>query len=169
MNGKFQRRERGPSVVQRKLFRSPQIIDWRVAKVLSLMQPNDHQNGERPLLAELANAVNLSGSRLRHIITAQTGLPPGQLALSLRLEQARELLESGTLSIKEVMVKAGFEDKSNFIRQFKRGFSATPSSYQSQFLARPFQISPVLSQSLRLGAARFPNKPLAKAAKNTTR
>ena len=70
---------------------------------------------------------------------AETGLAPGQFLRALRLQAARELLESSPLSVKEVMAKAGFNDKSYFTRAFKQAFGASPSSYRSQFVSQTLQ------------------------------
>ena len=109
-------------------------MDWRVQKFLSLVKIGEQRNGDRSLLAEARIALRLSDSRLRHIIKAETGLSPGQFVRSLRLQGARELLESSPLSIKEVMAKSGFNDKSYFTRAFKQAFGVSPSSYRSRFV-----------------------------------
>lgn len=114
-------------------------MDWRVQKFLSLVKIGEQRDGDRSLLAEARIALRLSDSRLRHIIKAETGLSPGQFLRSLRLQGARELLESSPLSVKEVMAKSGFNDKSYFTRAFKQAFGASPSSYRSQFVDNTIQ------------------------------
>lgn len=131
-------------------------MDWRVQKFLSLVEAQQPADSDRSLLKEAGIALRLSDSRLRHIIKAETGLSPGQFVRVLRLHGARELLESSHLSVKEVMAKVGFNDKSYFARAFKQAFGAPPSSYRSQFMGKsiqkpdlPVRYLPFVSKTLR--------------------
>jgi AraC-like DNA-binding protein len=46
------------------------------------------------------------------------------------MEKAAELLVTSNLSVKEVMGKVGFNDKSDFVRSFKKAYGVTPSEYR---------------------------------------
>ena len=111
-------------------------MDWRVQKVLSLIEAQECRDDKRSMLTEAGIAVRLSNSRLRHIFKAERGIAPGQFIKSLRLQRARELLESSILTVKEVMTEAGFNDKSYFTRAFKQCFGVSPSAYRSQFVGK---------------------------------
>ncbi len=78
----------------------------------------------------IARSVNLSESRLRHLMKAEVGLPPGRYFKFQRLNCARQLLEGTFLSVKEITYKAGFSDVSHFVRDFKKAFGFTPRNYR---------------------------------------
>jgi AraC-like DNA-binding protein len=87
-------------------------------------------------MAELAQAVNLSPSRLRHLFKDQTGLSLTQYLKVQRMQKAKELLETTFLSVKEVMLRVGFKDKSNFSQAFKKLYGLSPVKYRSQYFER---------------------------------
>jgi AraC-like DNA-binding protein len=87
-------------------------------------------------LAELADVASLSQSYFSRVFKAQTGLPPGEYLIRLRVEKARELLRDRSLSIKEIMALVGFNSKSNFAEQFKKRFRFPPSEYRRRTFKR---------------------------------
>ena len=48
----------------------------------------------------------------------------------LRLKQAKELLETSFLTVKEITLKVGFNDESRFIQDFKKAYGLTPAQYR---------------------------------------
>jgi AraC-like DNA-binding protein len=103
--------------------------DTRVQSVIDFMTTNLHR---RISLKELADAAYLSPSRFSHLFKTQTGLSAGEFLIRLRMEQARYLLTTGTLSVKEVMALVGYGTRSNFVRHFRRYFDLAPSEYRKQ-------------------------------------
>jgi transcriptional regulator GlxA family with amidase domain len=85
-------------------------------------------------VAELAQSVNLSTSRLRHLFKAETGLSPAQYLKAQRLDKSRQLLESTFLNLKEVMHQVGFSDRSHFMRDFRKAYGVPPLQYRKQYL-----------------------------------
>lgn len=84
--------------------------------------------------SQLAQSVNLSESRLRHLFKAETGVSPMQYLKTQRIQIGRRLLETTFLNVKEVMRKVGVKDKSHFTRDFKKAFGLSPSKYRTQYL-----------------------------------
>jgi len=80
---------------------------------------------------ELALSVNLSLSRFRHIFKFEIGTSPARHLQALRLERARELLETSLLSVKQIMATVGVTDRSHFDRKFKKVYGVTPVSYRA--------------------------------------
>ena len=78
-------------------------------------------------IVDLARAVNLSASRFTLLFRAETGLSPARYLQALRLEEARTLIQSSFLSVKEVMARVGFNDPSHFTRSFVRQHGVAPS------------------------------------------
>jgi transcriptional regulator GlxA family with amidase domain len=114
-------------------------MDSRVQKVQKMMRDNlDH---ELPLV-DLAQSVNLSPWRLCHLFRSDTGMPPIKYLRLLRLEAAKQLLETSFLSIKEITYKVGINDESHFVRDFKRMYGMPPSVYRMVFSEQPENTSP---------------------------
>jgi AraC-like DNA-binding protein len=85
-------------------------------------------------LNELAQSLNLSASRLRHLFKDETGLSPVQYLKVQRMQKARTLLETTFLNLKEVMYQVGFTDRSHFVRDFKKAYGLAPLQYRNQHL-----------------------------------
>lgn len=64
---------------------------------------------------------------------AATGYTPVDYIQTLRIEEAKEILESTSLSIEEVALAIGYEDLSFFRSLFKRKTGVTPSRYRQRF------------------------------------
>jgi AraC-like DNA-binding protein len=105
-------------------------MDYRIAKVIALMKEHLHR-GWPP--GKLARFVNISPSRLHQLFKDETGTPPFRYLHLLRMERARELLETSYLSVKEVMVRVGVSDESHFVRAFKKSYGLTPARYRERF------------------------------------
>lgn len=101
-------------------------MDRRVQKVIRLLESDDHYLQLQDPLNELAKSVGLSGSRLRHIFRADTDLSLGQFLTTLRLIQAKQLLETSNLRVQEVVAKVGMNSESHFSRIFKKTYGVTP-------------------------------------------
>lgn len=83
-------------------------------------------------VAEIAGAVNLGTSHFTRLFRAATGLTPLQYLRSLRLQQARRLLEASFFTVKEVMAAVGYNDPSHFTRDFVRTHGLTPTEVRTR-------------------------------------
>lgn len=99
-------------------------MDQRVQAVIRLMEEN--LRAELPL-GRLAEAVNLSASRLHQLFRDETGTSPARHLKSLRLARARRLLETTFLSVKEIRASVGMDDESHFTRDFRGAYGCTPT------------------------------------------
>ena len=84
-------------------------------------------------LTDFAQSVNLSVWRLSHIFKSDVGMPPIKYLKLLRMEQAKGLLESSFLSVKEIAFRVGLNDESHFVRDFKSTYGYSPTTYRAQF------------------------------------
>jgi transcriptional regulator GlxA family with amidase domain len=111
-------------------------IDWAVAHI--------ENNLDRPLrIAEIARAVNLSTSRFTRLFREATGDSPARYLQVRRLERARVLIETTFFTIKEVMVKVGFNDPSHFTRYFSRYHGTSPTGIRASRARRqPEDVGP---------------------------
>jgi YesN/AraC family two-component response regulator len=102
-------------------------MDLRVEKVVTRMKEEFRRD---PSLVEMAQVVNLSPSRLRYLFKKEIGVAPAHYLRAFRLEQAKELLETTFLSVKEIIRSIGVNDQSHFIREFKKTYGMTPAQYR---------------------------------------
>ena len=103
-------------------------MDHRIRIVIALIEGDLRQE---PSLESLAQSVNLSPSRLRHLFKYETGVTPAQYLKSLRLRQTKLLLETTFLSVKVIMNRVGVSNESHFIQDFKRAYGFPPSRYRA--------------------------------------
>lgn len=109
-----------------------QFMDPRVQRVMAYME----ENYQRDLsLEKLAHSVNLSIWHFGHLFKTATGKSTVQYLKSIRISQARKLLETTFLSVKEVMSKVGMRDQTHFAKDFKRAYGLTPTRYRAAVLS----------------------------------
>jgi transcriptional regulator GlxA family with amidase domain len=102
-------------------------MDRRVQNVISLLS-SDLRRGLSTIKA--AGYAELSVSRFRHLFKTETGTSIGRYLKILRLQEAKELIGTTSLSIKEVMAQVGVKDKSNFARDFRKAYGFSPVQYR---------------------------------------
>jgi AraC-like DNA-binding protein len=105
-------------------------LDKRVEKIIDMMR--DDVSGELSL-SEFAQSVNLSVWRLCHLFKSDVGMPPMRYLRVLRMDRAKDLLESSFLSVKEIGFRVGLTDESHFVRDFKAIYGLSPACYRTQF------------------------------------
>src|SRR5579885_1855637 len=88
----------------------------------------------------LSRLVNLSDSHLTHLFRRDTGMSPRQFLKTVRMQVARDFLETTFLSVKEVMARAGYNDPSHFVRDFEKMFGESPYRYRQHHF-RPDSVS----------------------------
>jgi AraC-like DNA-binding protein len=77
----------------------------------------------------LCHRFNISRSKLYNIAGTYYGKAMGQLIKELRIDKAKELLESSNDAVSEVAAQVGYSDYNYFIRVFKREVGMTPKQY----------------------------------------
>lgn len=84
---------------------------------------------------KLAAQIDVSASYLQRLFKTETGISPMSYVNNLRLDKARELLETGDwfYRISEISYQVGLPDISHFSRHFKRKFGVTPTEYRKQY------------------------------------
>ena len=98
----------------------------------------DNYHRANPVAAMTARAGLASRTFLRRF-KAATGYTPTDYVQTLRIEEAKQLLETGTLPVEAIGFEVGYEDPNFFRRLFKRTTGITPARYRQRFLriARP--------------------------------
>lgn len=105
-------------------------MDQRIQILIALMKDNLHR---KLSLSDLARSVNLSRSRLRHLFKIETGISPAHYLHSLRMERAKELLETTSLNVEQIMIQVGVRDRSRFAREFKKAYALTPIQHRAAY------------------------------------
>jgi AraC-like DNA-binding protein len=86
---------------------------------------------ENPVnLEEMVKELPMGYSRFRKIFKEMTGQSPNQYHLNLRLDRARDLLTSTTLTINEIAYQTGFDSIFYFSRLFKKKNGLPPKEYR---------------------------------------
>lgn len=83
-------------------------------------------------IEELCQAVTLSRAQLHNKLKALTGLSTSIYIRSIRLNKAKQLLESSNLNVSEVAYEVGFKDPKYFSRLFTNEFKKPPSHWTSE-------------------------------------
>lgn len=87
----------------------------------------DHYN-EKISLDQIAENMYLSPFYISRIFKSETGSAPIRHLIRIRLEKARELLESGYQgSIQEVAALVGYDDAYHFSKLYKKHYGVSPS------------------------------------------
>ncbi|AMO25052.1 helix-turn-helix domain-containing protein [Ramlibacter solisilvae] len=92
----------------------------------------DHYGLENPV-SQLVSLSGLPERTFKRRFTEATGMAPLEYIHMLRLEEAKQLLESTELPVEAVAVEVGYQDASFFSRLFRRKVALTPAHYRRRF------------------------------------
>lgn len=92
----------------------------------------DHYRVASPVAAMVARAGMPERSFKRRFARA-TGMSPLDYVHTLRLEEAKQMLEASALPVEAVANEVGYEDASFFSRLFRRRVGLTPAQYRRRF------------------------------------
>ena len=81
-------------------------------------------------MAVIADAVQLSPSRLSHLFKEQTGVTPARFVELRRIDRAKGLLESSSLSIGAIAAATGFSSQFYFANRFRAATGTSPTSWR---------------------------------------
>lgn len=90
----------------------------------------DNMDDQRFDANALSNAMTMSRAQLLRRLKSLTGNSPGFYIKTMRLEKAKELLETSDLSVSEAAFKTGFGTLSNFSKVFSEKYGMTPSQFR---------------------------------------
>lgn len=83
-------------------------------------------------MQQLMKELPMSYSKFRKMFKESTGESPAQYHLNLRLDKARELLNTTNLNVTEVAYNLGFESVFYFSKLFKKKNGISPKSYRAK-------------------------------------
>lgn len=121
-----------PLLVDALLGDEPQLPS-RLAGLLTAVEANLAKNWT---VANMAEQVGVSASRLHAIFQEALGKSPRAWLTDLRLEHVCRLLSSTELSIAELAYRFGYADQSALTRAMRKATGLTPAAYRRQARAR---------------------------------
>ena len=93
------------------------------------MRQNLHRNLN---MEEVAAEAGMSYSKFRKVFKAYSGYPPAQYFLRLKMERAKDYLQSTSFSCKEISFRLGFDSASYFNKMFRLSQGLTPMEYREK-------------------------------------
>jgi transcriptional regulator GlxA family with amidase domain len=81
-------------------------------------------------IEEMAKELGFSQRNLKRRFQEATGIPPNQYLQRVRIDKAKKLLLSTSMTIKEISYEVGYESDSFFTRAFKKNTGETPSQWR---------------------------------------
>ena len=102
-------------------------MDWRANAAREFADRRFSQRGLT--LTKLARDLGVSPRYLGRIFRNENGQTFHRYLLGVRMAQARDLLDDRTLSLREIASRVGYEDVSNFCKEFRRMFGESPRAY----------------------------------------
>ncbi len=107
------------------------LDDTPFSRIVNYIDNNFTKNMSLDIIAE---AVNLSPSRVSHVFKQETNMTVMQYVMQRRLNYAKELIHLGEKLVR-IWMLCGFNDHISLLRWFKKEFGVTPSAYRKNYLA----------------------------------
>lgn len=145
-------RTRHANVVSRQSTETDVFGDPFVVKALAWIRT--HLDAE--LSAEsVAHAIGYSTPALKSRFARTLGTTVSEQVRRMRLQGARDLLASTTLSVEEIALRCGFSCTSHLALRLRQAEGLTPLAYRH----RHSELSPVVTSSSASGRRRAPSRP----------
>jgi transcriptional regulator GlxA family with amidase domain len=113
-----------------RLARSRQVEDAVIARCQTWIAENYANPAPVNAMIQLSGLAERSFKRR---FQQATGMSPLEYVHTLRLEEAKHLLESGSQPSEAIANEVGYEDAGFFTRLFKRNVNLTPAEYRKRF------------------------------------
>ena len=104
--------------------------DEKIADIQQYLQQHLAENLE---LGQIASHFAMTQRTLIRRFKLSTGDTPMAYLQKLRIEKAKQLLESSQLPIEQLLNVVGYEDLSSFRKLFQQYTSLTPKAYRDRF------------------------------------
>jgi transcriptional regulator GlxA family with amidase domain len=131
-------------------FAPPQIHgDKAVLKAQEWVHMRD---GRGVSLAAMAAAAGLEQRTLLRRFASATGMTPIEYCRTIRIARARELLEGGEFSQKEIAASLGYKDVAAFSRVFRKTTGLAPGTYRKRFSFNVYSATQLVEDRLRSSA-----------------
>lgn len=121
---------------ERKIYSTDTLMlkeNSRLAYVVRYIRSHLHEDLD---VERLSRKACMSVSHFHRVFKEELGTSPVEFINNERIKLASSLLKNQDLSIKEVFMCCGFENRSYFNRVFKRRQNSTPGEYQQKMRQR---------------------------------
>jgi DNA-binding response OmpR family regulator len=118
------------SVMNQDLQKAPVFEDEFLSKATQIVI--EHLDDTDFDVEHLEQAMDMSKMQLYRKLKMLTSLAGNEFIRSIRLQQARILLEEGSLNVSEVAYQVGFNDPAYFTRAFKKQYGYSPKTFISK-------------------------------------
>ena len=105
-------------------------MDYRIIQLEEKITQNLKLDWNVEKMAEIAE---VSKEHFQKIFKSSTQETPIQFLKRLRLEKAKELLETMNSRISEILYEVGIKDIAHFVRDFKEAYGFTPNKYRQDY------------------------------------
>lgn len=113
-----------------RLARSRQVDDAVIARCQTWIAEHYHEPSPVSAMVRLSGLAERSFKRR---FQQATGMSPLEYVHTLRLEEAKQMLEAGDQPIEGIANEVGYEDAGFFSRLFRRQVNLTPAQYRKRF------------------------------------
>jgi transcriptional regulator GlxA family with amidase domain len=113
-----------------RLACSRQVSDGDIARCQAWIAHHYHEPSP---VSAMVQQSGLAERSFKRRFQNATGMTPLEYVHALRLEKAKQLLESSDSSVEIIASEVGYEDAGFFSRLFRRQVSLTPAQYRKRF------------------------------------
>lgn len=108
----------------------PKVHQMRIEKSIDYL--HEHLNNHDLTIEAIARRSSISEIYFRRLFTEIYGLSPKKYIIMMRMNRAKELLDSENMSVSEIAESVGFGDVYSFCKTFRKEVGATPTEYKKQ-------------------------------------
>lgn len=113
-----------------RLARTRQVDDAVIGRCQTWIAEHYH---EQSPVAAMVRLSGLAERSFKRRFQQATGMSPLEYVHTMRLEEAKQMLESGSQPIEAVANEVGYQDAGFFSRLFRRKVNLTPAQYRKRF------------------------------------
>ena len=99
------------------------------------------RDGRGVSLAAMASVAGLDRRTLLRRFASATGMSPIKYCRGVRIARARELLEGGDTSQKQIAESLGYKDVASFARVFRNAVGSAPGAYRKRFARKRISLT----------------------------
>jgi len=112
---------------QMQILRKSHVLSKPIVLCIDYIYSHIHS---RITVADLADYLDLSESYLSKLFIKEMGIPISDYILSLKIENAKNLLQFSDYNIIDIANYLSFSSQSHFIQAFKRATGLTPNKFR---------------------------------------